>query len=95
MNPQSGGAIIARLLKMRVAKSQKRMLQSNFNNNNNNLSRTKSIRAQMNRAVNRIGGARSQVLTPSGEKMGFEGTLEGFFGVVQFSFQLTSLSKAS
>ena len=43
------------------------------------LSRTKSISARTDRALNRIGGAcRSQVLTLSGEKIGFEGTLEGF-----------------
>ena len=42
------------------------------------LSRAKSISARTDRALNRIGGAHSQVLTLSGEKMGFEGTLEGF-----------------
>ena len=43
------------------------------------LSRAKSISARTDRALNRIGGARdSQVLTLSGEKMGFEGTLKGF-----------------
>ena len=43
------------------------------------LSRAKSISAQTDRALNRIRGARrSQALTLSGEKMGFEGTLEGF-----------------
>ena len=43
------------------------------------LSRAKSISARADRALNRIGGARdSQVLTLSGEKMGFEGALEGF-----------------
>ena len=39
----------------------------------------KSISARTDRALDRIGGARrSQVLTLSGEKMSFEGTLEGF-----------------
>ena len=43
------------------------------------LSRAKSISARTDRALDRIGGARhSQVLTLSGETMGFEGTLEGF-----------------
>ena len=43
------------------------------------LSRAKSISARTDRALNRIGGARhSQVLTLRGEKMSFEGTLEGF-----------------
>ena len=43
------------------------------------LSRAKSISARTDRALNRFGGARrSQVLTLSGEKMGFESTLEGF-----------------
>ena len=43
------------------------------------LSRAKSISARTDRALNRIGGARrSQVLTLSCEKIGFEGTLEGF-----------------
>ena len=43
------------------------------------LSRAKSISARSVRALNRIGGARhSQVLTLRGEKMSFEGTLEGF-----------------
>ena len=39
---------------------------------------TKSVSARTDRALNRIRGARSQVLTLSGEKMGFEGTLDGF-----------------
>ena len=43
------------------------------------LLRSKSISARTDRALNRIRGARhSQVLNLSGEKMGFEGTLEGF-----------------
>ena len=42
-------------------------------------SRAKSISARTDRALDRIGGARrSQGLTLSGEKMSFEGTLEGF-----------------
>ena len=40
------------------------------------LSRAKSISARTDRALNRIGGVCSQVLTLSGEKMGFEGTLK-------------------
>ena len=43
-----------------------------------NLSCAKSISAQTDQALNRIGAACSQVLTPIGEKMGFEGTLDGF-----------------
>ena len=43
------------------------------------LSCAKSISARTDQAFNRIGGARrSQVLTLIGEKMGYEGTLEGF-----------------